>query len=263
MRNLRQIRVGVLAVGTMLAAGCLQIESTLDIEADGGGKWRLQYAMPTHIIRQMNAARDLAAELAAAGGAATNRAVQPQNIPMIFDEAEIKARFAPLAAQEVRLSKLQVREHGGWQHVDLTVRFTRLESLLNAPFFSLCAFSFSRAGDNTCKLVAEPPRLGGELPDLSDAEVLKRIIPFLNGTRIVCRIGVPGDIRNSNSYLSDIRRATWEWDFDKDSRVIERLDREKMIVVFDGNGVRLRDFEKPAAKGAETGSSPFEGVERK
>ena len=234
------------AIFALTAAGCLQIDSTLDVEADGSGKWRIQYAMPSHIIRQMNSARSLGAELAAAGGAVTNRPVDPLEIPLIFEEAAIKARFAPLAARGIRLTKLQVRERGGWQRVDMAVSFSRLEALLNEPFFSGCSFTCSRIGETTCKWVAEPPRFGGNLPDFTDPGVLKKVVPFLNGMRIVWRIGVPGDIRNSNSYMSDLRRATWEWDFDKDSRVIERLDREKMIVVFDGRGVRIRDFDKPA-----------------
>jgi hypothetical protein len=40
--------------------------------------------------------------------------------------------------------------------------------------------------------------------------------------------------------------ASWEWDFDKDPKAMERLQQEKMIVVFDLSSARLRDFEKPA-----------------
>lgn len=238
----------ILSAALLLScAGCLQIDSTLELEANGAGKWKLLYSMPTHIFRQMQAARELAADLAKAGGDTQYRP-QPLDIPCIFDEAEIKKRFEPLRSQGVRLVKLQVGERGGWQRVDMTVRFDNLADLLRQPFFSACAFSMTRLADRNWKFTAAPPRLSvdGAMPDYSDEETRRKTVAFLNGMRIVVRIDFPGTIKNSNSYMSDLRRATWEWDFDKDSRILERLDRETMAAVIDGRGVRFSEFDKPA-----------------
>jgi hypothetical protein len=122
-----------------------------------------------------------------------------------------------------------------------------LETLLNQPFFDMCGFVLSGAGTGSYKLVVSLPEMGlpSELPNVDDPQVSERVSPFLNGLRVTARIGIPSEIRNSNSVSSDSRRATWEWDFDKDSRVLNRLAQEKLILVFDGAGVRLRDFSKP------------------
>lgn len=240
-------RIALPAALLLSVAGCIQIDSALELEANGGGKWKLLYAMPTHMIRQMHGARELAAELAKAGGK-TSYTPKPLDIPCLFTAEEIKKRFEPLRGQGVRLVKLQVGERGGWQRVEMLVRFDNLADLLRQPFFSMCAFTMSRLPEGRWKFVAAPPKFSvdGVLPSYEDEETRRKVVQFYNGMRIVVRVDFPGDIRNSNSFMSDMRRATWEWDFDKDPRILERLDREKMVAIFEARGVRLTEFDKPA-----------------
>lgn len=231
----------------LLATGCVKIDSTLDVAADGSGTWRVIYAMPAHMIRQVEMTKGMSADLDRAVRSDRPGAMdRTGDLPYLFSEAAIRARFKELENQGILLNKVLIRSHGGWQYVDLTLKFTRVEAFFRQPYFDMCGVVLSGAGTGSYKLAISLPEMGdvGELPNLDDPAVSERVAPFMNGLRVVSRIGVPGDIRNSNSASSDSRRATWEWDFDKDSQALNRLAQGKMVLVFSGDGVRLRDFSK-------------------
>lgn len=238
-------------LGILLTAGCVKIDSTLDLAENGSGTWRVVYAMPLHMIRQMEFSQGISRDIQSAtpsGGAAL--VDRMQDIPYLFEEEAIRRRFKMLSVQGIVLDKVQTRSSGGWRHVDMTVRFTKLENLFRQPFMDGLGVAVSGAGTGSCKLSISLPEMGQAetLPNPEDSAVSAKISPFMNGLRIISRIGVPGDIRNSTSLTSDGRRATWEWDYDKDARALPRLARDRMIVVFDGSGSTLRDFTKPALR---------------
>ncbi len=241
----------VLPAVLLAFTGCIKIDSTLDIAPDGGGTWRLVYALPTHMIRQIESTSSMVKELDRSGkGGAASSVNRVADLPYLFDETVIKDRFKLLESQGIVLGKVRTRMQGGWTYVDLSIKFTRLETLLSQPFLAECGFALSTTGSGTLKLVVTLPDMGApaELPNLDDPEVSERVRPFMNGFRVVSRIGVPGEIRNSNSSSSDSRRATWEWDFDKDNRALAGLSQAKMILVFDAVDSRPRDFSRPAKR---------------
>ena len=238
----------VLAAAILLGgAGCIKLDSTLTVNADGGGKWRLIYSMPVHMVKQVQSAAVLAADMQRASGV-SNAIPVPLDIPMLFDETVLRNRFAMMADQGITLSKLTVNQHGAWPTVDFTVQFDNLEALMKQPFFADLGASYRRDADGTGRLVIQAPRLGvtEQFPDLTDPKVAPVTTPFFASLRVVSRIGVPGTIRNTNAGNSDLRRGTWEWDFEQDSRSLERLNEAKMIVVFDAGAVRMKAFEKTA-----------------
>ncbi len=236
--------------GVLLAAGCIKINTTVSITADGSGTWKVVYAMPTHMIRQVQMARELTAELdKASATTVTNVSVKPLDIPMLFDEAAIRARFASLERDGLKLTKLQTRSRSGWQYVDLVVKFNRLEDLVRQRFFDDCGISFKQIGSNNSKIVISlPAGDAGERVDLTDPAVNKSLTPFMKGMVIVVNLEVPGDVRNSNSFVSDSKFASWQWDFEKDPKAVELLFRDKMVLVFDSSRSRIKDFDKPAVR---------------
>lgn len=238
----------VLLAGAALAlAGCLKLDSTVELNANGSGKWHLVYSMPPHMIKQVQNAAALEADLRRAGGD-TNAVPQPLDLPLLFDEVAIRNRFVTLASQGVTLEKLEVKPRGGWTTVDMKVQFTSLEKLLNLPFFADCGATFRRDPDGTGRLAIAAPQLGltETVPDLTPPDVSMSVSPFLRGLTVSVRIGVPGDIRNTNAGQSNGRRATWEWDYDRDPAALNRLNKTKMIVIFDGAGASMAPFEKVA-----------------
>lgn len=238
----------VLALALMLGGtGCLKLDSTLTVNADGGGKWRLIYSMPVYMTKQVQSTAALAADLQWASGV-SNAVPVPLDIPMLFDETVLRNRFAALADQGIVLTKLTVNQHSAWPTVDLTVQFDSFETLMKQPFFADIGAVYRRDIDGTGRLVIQAPHLGvtDPFPDLADPKLASAVTPFFSSLRIVSRIGVPGTIRNTNAATSDLRRGTWEWDFEQDSRALERLNEAKMIVVFDASAVRMKSFEKTA-----------------
>lgn len=240
--------VVVMACLAFTGMGCIKIDSSLIIARDGSGSCRTMYAMPTFLIKQLDVTRQLTRSLILAEGKSTNAPLPALDVPMIFDETILSNKFMRMDADGIKLENLRARDQGGWRYVDFTLKFTRLDALLKQSFFKDCGFVFTHAADDTCKFVATLPPLGvsSEIPSLANSETLAKLTPFLNGMRVVVRIDFPGDIRNSTSTMSDSRRGTWEWDFDKDIHVLDRLTQEKIIAVFDGSLVRMKSFEKPA-----------------
>lgn len=246
----RIVRGTLLICGVLLAAGCIKINTTVSITADGSGTWKVVYAMPTHMIRQVQMARELTVDLDKAGASSvTNVPVKPLDIPMLFDEAAVRARFASLERDGLKLTKLQTRSRSGWQYVDLVVKFDRLEDLVRQRFFDDCGISFKQMGPGLSKIVISlPAGDGGERVDLADPAVNVALTPFMKGMVVVVNIEVPGEVRNSNSFISDSKLASWQWDFEKDPKALELLFKDKMILVFDSSRSRIKDFDKPAVR---------------
>lgn len=238
------VLMGVLAGAT----GCIKIDASLSLNRDGSGSLRTIYGMPTFLIKQMELTRQWTRSLDFAGGQSTNMPLPALDIPMIFDEAVLNSRFRQMTADGVNLESLRTRDQGGWRYVDFNLKFSRFDGLVKQSIFKECGVVLARAEDDTCKLLVSLPPVGVS-PNLSaqtSPGASANLTPYMNGLRVVVRIDLPGEIRNSSSTMSDNRRATWEWDFDKDAAAIERLASDRIIVVFDGRQVRFRDFEKPA-----------------
>lgn len=230
-----------------LGSGCVKIDATITMERDGSGSLRTICGMSTHVIKQAELAREMARSLDLAAGI-TNSVLPDVDIPYLYDEAALRAKFGVMARDGITLESLKLREQGGWNYVDFNLKFKNMESLFRQPLFRNCGVVYKRLDERTGKLTITPPPVGAS-PDtagLTVQENLNKLTPFLNGFRVVVRVSVPGEIRNTNSQISDSHRATWEWDFDKDSQALARLNRERMILIFDAADVRGKDFDKPA-----------------
>lgn len=237
----------LLLTAGLLGTGCVKIDATVNLEQDGSGSLRAIYGMPTHIIKQADLARQLSRSLDIAAGV-TNTVMQETDIPYLYDEAVLKAKFAAMASEGLSVESLKLREQGGWNYVDFVLKFKTLQSLFRQSFFRDLGVVVKHLDEKSCKLTITLPPVG-ITPDnvrLVLDESLNKLTPFFNGFRVVTRLSFPGELRNSNSLISDSRRATWEWDFDKDAQALVRLAQDKIIVVFDASNVRVRDFEKPA-----------------
>jgi len=245
----RQISLFTFLLSVLLFAGmgCVKIDATVSIERDGSGTLRAIYGMPTYIIKQADLARELSTSLDLANGR-TNTVPVVLDIPFLYDEAVLRTKFSAMAVDGLTLESLKTREQGGWNYVDFSLKFKTLGGLFKQSFFKDTAVSLKHLDETSCKLVITPPPVG-QTPEISTVvmqESINSLTPFLNGFRVVTRMGFPSDIRNSNSLMSDNRRATWEWDYEKDQQALSRLAQSKMVVVFDVSEFRIKDFEKPA-----------------
>ena len=253
MKPTRWLMAVTAAAAAGLTGGCLQLDANLELQADGNGQLHLVYAMRKPIIVQVQAMQTLGRQLDQAGGATNvESAVEELDIPVVFDEATIREKFKPFEGQGVKLNSLVIRSRNEWQVVDLVIGFDSLDKLLALPFFRDCAVSLKRAQDGAFRLAMQGPDLGGSgpFPNLSDDATSRNLSPMLAGLTILVRANVPGDIRNTNAARSDLRRATWEYDYDRDPKGFERfgsIEKSRMVVAFSGSGLYLKDVDKPAA----------------
>ncbi|MEI8351805.1 MAG: hypothetical protein WCG36_05775, partial [bacterium] len=134
-------------------------------------------------------------------------------------------------------------------YMEMTVEFSQLETLVRQRFFEDCGISFRQTAPNVYKLVVSlPAGDDGERPDFSDPGVDAELAPFMKGLVVMVDVALPGTVRNSNSTLSDARHASWQWDSEKDTKAVEQLLKDKMIVVFESADVQIKDFDKPVAR---------------
>ena len=240
---LLSLAAGLILTGT----GCVKIDASVSLEREGSGTLRAVCGMPSYINKQAGLARKLSASLDAAAGK-TNVSPKDLDVPFVYDEAVLRTKFTAMAREGILLESLKIREQGGWNYVDFTLKFKELETLFRQSFFRDFGVVFKRLDEKSCKLtIALPPV--GSAPDVASTATLEdfnKLTPFFNGLRVVTRWDLPSEIKNSNSLLSDTRRATWEWDFDKDARALIRLSHDKIVVVFDGSEIRMKDFVKRA-----------------
>ncbi len=247
MTRSRWFALVLLVAGLMGCGGCLKIDATLSLNRDGSGSLRAVYGMPAFLIKQLEVTRQWTRSLELAEGLSNSVPLPAPDIPMVFDEERLNVKFKRMAADGITLESLKTRDQGGWKYVDFMVKFNRLEMLAKQSFLKECGLAFKAMGDESFKLSISLPESGAtSSANLGAPDALAKLTPFLNGFRVVFRVDLPGDIRNSTSVMSDNRRATWEWDFDKDVHVLDRLSRDKMVVVFDASLARIKEFEKPA-----------------
>jgi hypothetical protein len=122
--------------------------------------------------------------------------------------------------------------------------------LARQHFFDDCGIALKQTGEGISKIVISLPPAGEgeERLDLADPAVNAALTPFMKGLVVVVNLEVPGEVRNSNSFVSDSKFASWQWDFEKDPKAVELLFKDKMILVFDSSRSRIKDFEKPAVR---------------
>jgi hypothetical protein len=202
--------------------------------------------MPSHVIKQAELARKLARSLDLAKGL-SNSVLPDLDLPYIYSEPILKAKFAAMEKDGIILDSLKTREQGGWNYVDFTLKFTSLEALFKQSFFDDCGVALKHLDEKSCKLSISLPQVGASPSRVGQVtqENLNKLTPFYNGLRVVTRLGVPGEIRNSNSRVSDRNLAIWEWDFDKDTMAMARLAQDKIVIIFDASDLRMKDFDKP------------------
>lgn len=240
----------VLAASLSLAGGCLRLDGALNLNAEGGGTLLISYSMPEERLAQLLAAKDLAGRLAAAGG--MEMPADPSLLlANAFDADVVRAHLKAHLGKELALRDLRIGTHSGWRQADILLQFTRLGAVAEIPVVGEWGLMLRRGPKGVYTLAMQTPDLSGEgvLPDVSDPQIARQVQAILNGFRVTLRTEVPGDIAQSNATRCDLRRATWEFDYDKDPNCIRRLNHSILRVDFDGAGLTLPEFNKKPDEG--------------
>jgi len=223
----------VLVLSAMLTlAGCIKVDQTLTLNADGSGTLAMRYGMSEQTIAQLQAMQQMAAQ----GGDGLE---VPQEMPFDFDPRQVRADFEADKPDGVELTALSSEEVDGWKYIDLTLTFDDIRALKHTELFEDSKLSIIPTREGDYKLIQR----GGGNTDLSgDApgpQLMQQMTTMLTGFRIAQTIVVPGDIIKTNAPQVDGRRASWVFDIEQDPNVIQTLADTDLELVFDGEGVKL------------------------
>ena len=247
--TLRAVSGCAIAALAILAAtaGCLKLEPTLTLNADGSGELQLRYEISDTMVRQLAVAGGIVRQLDIASGL-TNRAAA--TLPLLpFDEAEVRAMFAPFEERGVRLKSLRVESRRGWHTVAMQVDFSNLAALMQVPIFSPCGRSLTRTRAGSYQLAFEVPATARQQTptDLAgDKARLQELQPFLTGLKVDVTINLPSDILETDAPRKTRRMAAWAFEFDRNPSAIDALNHKTFHVIFTSVGASPPEFSFPA-----------------
>jgi hypothetical protein len=223
----------MLVVGVLLLAlaGCIRVDQTLTLNADGSGTLAMRYGMSEQTIAQLKAMEQLGAQ----GGQGPGMA---QEQPFEFEPAEVRKAFEADKPAGVELTALSSEVVDGWKYIDLTVTFDDVRALKRTELFEDSKLAIERVGGGNYRLTQ---RGAGDVsaPGASEQQLMQQMSAMLTGFRIAQTLVVPGDIVDTNATAVDGRRATWVFDIAQDPDVINTLAQTDLELVFAGDGVQL------------------------
>jgi hypothetical protein len=253
MRGISLLRGLGLAGALVLATGCLKIDQTLTIRADGSGDFRIAYSMTEHALTEIAAMRQLAANLDQAAGKPAGEADKDLVNPFVFDEQAVRNLVAQYEKDGIRLKSLRTGTREGWRFVDLNVSFERLEALARTPLMHNKTFTLTRTKNNDYLLV-QKMWTAGAAAELRGVDIEKDLTPILAGLGLATRINTPGAIVNANSPTWSRNTVSWDVEFEKNPQMFLKFAEDGMYVVFDGTGLNLSDINVGDSSGGEGGN---------
>ncbi len=222
--------------GLLLAAllGCVRVEQTLTLDADGGGALSVQYGMPLEAVAELEAR--MKAEAGSDEGADDGTGAAAPSL-FSFDEEQVRADFRELEPQGIALQEIRSWESDGFKHLRILLRFRSLEALAQTEFLSDRQISLRRVSDTDYEFRQAAPPAD---PALAGAEELMG--GMLAGFRAELSVEVPGPIVNANADTNGERRATWVFDLEHDPRALSRAQHMDLRIIFNGAGLSLAEF---------------------
>ena len=222
---------GLLALILTLAfTGCVRVEQTLKLNADGSGSLTMRQGIAEKDLAQMEAlARAQLEEEGITNAAALN--------PFVFDEAEVRRDFEAYREEGVTLEDIRSETVDGWRYLQIQLGFASLEALGRTEFLSDRRIRLTRLKNGNYELVQESMMV--EEPDPATADMTAEMMADF---RAVLRVEVPGAVVETNADQQDGARVSWMFDLARDPRALERIRTMEFRVVFAGEGLKLPDY---------------------
>ena len=234
--NLLKISLACILLATF--TGCLKVDQTLTIKADGSGELDMSYSMQESTIRQM----EQMAKMQASQGDPESQADGDQ---FEFNEAALRKQLEPYEEQGVEIIAIDSKTAEGWKTMHVRLGFKDLDALMKTDSMQDSNLSIKKNDAGNYLLLQK----SGE--DVADdgtgeqdmtPEMLQQMAPMFAGMKIVQRIKVPGKIINSNASEVKGKTASWIYDVDKDPSVINKIRKLRMEIEFEGKGLDLKEI---------------------
>jgi hypothetical protein len=223
--------LGLVLCTVLALTGCIKVDQTLTLNADGSGTLALRYGMSEQTLAQLKAMEQMAAQ-------AQDGLEVEQETPFEFDPDQVRADFEADKPAGVELTALSSEVVDGWKFIDLTVSFDDIRALKRTELFQDSELGIERLNNGNYRITQR----GGDdemAGDGAGEQLMQQMTAMLAGFRIAQTVVVPGDILDTNATVVDGRRAAWVFDIAEDPNVLATLNATDLTLTFDGEGVKL------------------------
>lgn len=235
------LRWGLLLIAVLFAtAGCVKVDQTLTLTANGSGTFDIRYGMSEQTIAQIEAMQQM-------GEGMGEDAKVEQEGPFDFDEAQVREKFNADKPEGVDLVAVSSEVVDGWKFMQVKLRFDDLAALKKTEFFAESGLSLTRDKNGNYELSQRTGNGGGAGMPPPDEEgmgeaMAKQMAAMFAGMRIAITVVVPTDIVETNATEVAGRTAAWVFDVDKDPTVLTKMDNTDLRVVFAGKGLNIPEL---------------------
>lgn len=232
------LRVSLALSGLVGLAGCLEVERTITLNADGSGTVYMSYGMKPDDLQDLkNVLRQQMAE----------EGLDPSEAetPFDFDEETARRGFDQYREDGITLKELKREEVNGRKYIRFTIGFASLEGLSHTEFLSDGDIRLVRLPDGNYEFGQSGPQ-GEAAAGLAGAQEM--MTELMKGFRATVTVRTPGPVLESNADHAEGRSVEWIFDLARDPKALERAQKLDMRVVFDGQGLNLPEFRSPAAR---------------
>lgn len=232
------LRGSLVLLATLLLAGCIKVDQTLTLHADGSGTLAIAYGLPQHSLAPDRGSRPR-------GPAGARIDAMQRLLPL--DEQHLRDRLSIELPDDVELISVSSEQIDGWRYMFVTVAFDSLSALWSSPLLQDSALLTWRdeSGKRNYELVLpgvalrdRNDLLGGILRNLGPDHPLRNA-DGLDGLRIKHTVVVPTRIVDSNATVIDGNRAQWVFDVENDPQALRKLEQARFRVVFACDGIDL------------------------
>lgn len=235
---MKLMRVLFVCLIATVFAGCLRVDQTLSINADGSGELDMSYAMQESTIRQM----EQVAKMQAAQDGHESQADADQ---FEFSEKSLRKRLRPFEEHGIEIIAIDSKTAEGWKTMHVKLGFKDLDALMKTDSMNDSSLSIKKNAEGNYVLLQKTAEdaadEGGGEEDMTP-EMLQRMAPIFAGMKIVQRIEVPGKIIKSNASEVEGDTASWIYDVDKDPSVINKIRKLRLEIEFEGEGLDLKEI---------------------
>jgi len=244
---LHRIRsIFILLALVAFSSGCLKMEHYLTFKEDGEATYRLKYSISEQAIVQFRAMEKLKNQLAEASGEPPP-GIEMEPLFHLFldpDEATLRAAIVKYESLGIVLKELDVKVVSAWRNVELKLDITDLNKLSESEIFKAHGFNLTQDKDGNYVFNREPHiNRPGEIVSVPTEEELRQLIPVVSGFNTTVRIKVPGNIKSTTAFDNSRNRASWIFDFDRDTGAIQALQHQAFLVKFSAPETRFPEIK--------------------
>lgn len=233
-----------------VCSGCLRLEETLSLRADGSGTLEMNYVVPESTMAQLKAMRALRDRLAAIQGEEAEVTDDEYTRFLVYYGSEdIEKKFKEYEKHGIRLERLRVETRQARRHVEIKAAFRDVSQLQNTALFPHHGFTLTRQSDGVY-FFRRPALTAGEPTPRPSREDISTLTPILRGFYVRIQVNTPGRVVRTNAPRKSLYRAEWVFDFTQDPNAFTDFQNEEFRIAFEGKGISISPIHETPEEAA-------------